>query len=495
MPPGLAFRGSLRRRRPPIPTFPREGGRAVGCASSCFTSRPARMGTGDVVVVAPLRARVGWIMFDWAFQPFFTVITAFIFAPYFANHVVGDPVAGQALWGYGQGIAGAAIALMAPPLGAIADAAGPRKPWILALALLTFAGSASLWWAEPGLGAGAAAWVVVACIVLATIGAEYSVVFNNAMLPSLVPPQRIGQLSAIGWGMGYLGGLASLGIMLAFFALPQVPALGLDKASHEPDRFAGPFTALWVIVFLVPLFLWTPDAPHSGLSRGGAVRAGLAELRQTLSSLRQYRNVLRYLVAHMLYIDGLSAVFAFGGIYASSLFGWNAMALGIFGIALIVVSTLGVFLGAVADRVLGSKRTVTLSVVLILLATAGIVSITADSVLFLVDVMPQAPGSEPGNPFDSTAEQVFFVFAGLLGLGGGPAQASSRTLLARLAPPDRLGQFFGLYALSGKATAFLAPFAVAAATDLLDSQRGGIAIILVFLLGGLVLLQGVRAPR
>jgi len=445
-------------------------------------------------------ARFGWAMFDWANQPFFTLVTTFIFAPYFTAVVVGDPVRGQAMWGYTQTVAGVAIALMSPALGAIADADGQRKPWIAVFQTLCAFGCALLWFALPGQQEGL--WLVLAAVVLATIGAEFSIVFNNALLPTLVPEERLGRLSGYAWALGYLGGLVALFFVLLAFSLPAEPLFGLDKAAHEHDRIVGPLSALWLVVFVLPMFLFTPDTPSSGLSRGQAVRRGLGRIAGTFRSLGSYRNIALFLAARMIFYDGLTAIFAFGGIYAAGIFGWSTTSLGIFGIVLTVFAAAGAAAGGVLDDRLGSKRTTVAAVAGLAVATLGVVSIATepmgdglrrDTVLFLLSYEVAVP---PGaGLFATPTEWVFLVFGILVGVFGGPAQAASRTMLARLSPPQKLGEFYGLYALSGKATAFLAPFTVAVLTDAYDSQRAGLAAIVVFLIVGLLLFLPVREER
>lgn len=435
-------------------------------------------------------AEASWTTFDWAFQPFFTLVTTFIFAPYFVASVAPDDVSGQAWWGYTQTVAGICIALLSPVLGAVADAAGPRKPWIAALALLTFVGCALLWLAVPGVGGGTLV-LVLAAITLATIGAEFAIVFNNAMLPDLVPPERVGVLSALGWGIGYVGGLISLGLVLGLFVLPEVPAFGLDKLAHEAERLSGPLSAVWLAVFILPMFLFVPDKPHQGLPRGAAVRQGLRQLAGTLRNLRHYRMQMRFLLAHMIYGDALLAIFAFGGIYARSTFGWDLLTIGIFGILLNVLAMAGSFLGGLLEARAGSKATVVFSLLLLIAGTLAILSISADRIFFVIEVTPPAPGR---GLFASPAEIAFLASTLILGLPFGPAQASSRSLMARLAPPSMTTEFFGLYALSGKATAFLAPFLIGLVTEITRDQRLGIAVVVPFLLIGLWLLSGVREP-
>ncbi len=440
---------------------------------------------------ASAAGKFGWAMFDWANQPFFTLVVTFIFAPYFTSVVVGDPVRGQALWGYTQAIAGVTIAVLAPFLGAIAEAGGPRKPWIGCFTLHCIVGSCLLWLATPAADPGRLD-LILALVIIATIGAEFAIVFNNAMLPSLVPDQKMGGLSGNAWGIGYVGGLLALAVVLLGFSFPEEPLFGLDKASHQHDRMVGPMTGIWFALFVLPLFLWTPDSRPSGLGLVQASRAGVAKLMLTLRRLGRLRNVAKYLVARMIYYDGQTAIFAFGGIYAAGLFGWSSTELGIFGIVILVFAALGCFVGARMDDRLGSKSTIIIALVGLIFCTLGVVSIGDGRAFFVVAVdMPVADQAL----FASTAERIFMAIAILLGICGGPAQAASRTMLARLVPRENVGEFFGLYALSGKATAFMAPLSIAFLTESFESLRVAIAVILVFLVVGLLGLLTVREER
>src|SRR6201991_1013258 len=216
----------------------------------------------------PRVAVVSWIFFDWAAQPYFTLITTFVFAPYFATHVAATPASGQSLWGFATAAAGLTIALLSPVLGAIADANGRRKPWIAGFGALLVIGASLMWFGSPG-NVGAIPALLLAYAV-ATIGVEFAIVFNNSMMPTLVPPEQIGRLSGTGWATGYAGGILSLILVLGFLAanpetghtlLGFTPLFGLDPVTHQGDRIAGPLTGVWFIVFALPMFLLTPDYP------------------------------------------------------------------------------------------------------------------------------------------------------------------------------------------------------------------------------------------
>ncbi len=454
------------------------------------------------VTGGPVASKAGqwsWAFFDWANQPYFSLITTFIFAPYFVVGFVGDPVKGQALWGYTQAIAGLAIAFGSPLLGAIADQTGARKPWIFFFSVFFVIGVSLLWLAVPGAPNGPG--FVMAAIVCAALGMEFALVFYNAMLPTLVSKERMGMLSGFGWGVGYVGGLIALFFVLGFLVADVqtgltlfgiTPLFGLDPVMREADRFTGPMAALWYTVFSLPIFLLTPDVARTRIGAGRAVSQGISQLRATLAKLPSFKNIGLFLVARMTYYDGLTAIFAFGGIYAAGTFGWGIQSLGVFGIVLSVFAALGAFAGGWMDDRLGSKLTVLIAIVGLIIGTLLSVSITADTILFVIEVSPRAADAAA---FTSVGEQVYLLAGILIGVSGGPAQAASRTLMARLAPADMMAEFFGLYALSGKATSFVAPLVIAIATTAANSQRAGLYVVIVFLIGGFLLMLPVKEEQ
>jgi MFS transporter, UMF1 family len=438
----------------------------------------------------------GWMMFDWAAQPFFTVITTFIFGPYFISRMAPDAATGQAYWGYGIAIGGLLIAILSPVLGSIADQTGPRKPWIAFFAAIKMACLAGLWIAAPGSDL----FLVVAIFTVASVAAEFSIVFNDSMLLRLVPQQDVGRVSNIAWGLGYLGGMIVLIFVIALLAAsPEtgktiigVPALfGLDPALGEDARATGPISALWYFVFILPMFFFTPDVggPRSGL--GNAVREGLAELKSTFAEARQRLGLMRFLVARMVYQDGVNALLALGGGFAAAMFGWSITEIGIYGIILNVVAIFGCLYASRADTKLGSKTVVSFCILLLLLATIGIVSTGPGFTAF---GLLQFDGTDSGGLFGTAAEKAYIVYGLLIGIAFGPVQASSRAYMARSVTEEESGRYFGLYALSGRATSFLAPFLVASVTVATDSARAGMAVIIVFFVLGYLLLRGAPYP-
>lgn len=431
----------------------------------------------------------GWMWFDWANQPFNTLIVTFIFAPYFAAEVVGDPVRGQALWGTAAAISGATVALLAPLLGAIADRTGARKHWVLVFSVPYLLGCLAFWLAVPGM---ADPTVVLVAYFLAFLGSEFGQIFTNAMLPDLGPRREIGRISGSGWALGYVGGLVSLIAVLALLApapgsdrtlIGIAPILGLDPAAGEPARATGPLSAIWYVVFALPLFLWTPDVPRRPLA--GAFRAGLADLVATVRRIRRHGSLLAFLAASMIYRDALVALFTFGGIYAAGVLDWDLFQLGLFGIVAAGVGAIGAWIGGRADRAFGPRPVIVASIWCLIAVCAVALMTTRESVLLI----PLDEGSR-------LPDLVFMTAGGLLGAASGSLQAASRTLLIHQAE-DRIAyaQAFGLYALSGKVTAFIGPALIAATTALTGSQRLGVSPVIALFLVGLWLLYWVKTDN
>lgn len=444
----------------------------------------------------------GWMFFDWAQQPFHTLIITFVFAPYFTSAVAPDPARGQELWGYATGIGGLLIAFSSPVLGAIADASGPRKPWIAFFSILGVAGCWMLWFATPGTENLAP---VLFAVALGVFGMEFAAVFNNAMMPTLVPRSELGRLSGSAWGLGYVGGLIALVFILGFLAgqpdtgktlLGMKPLFGLDAAAREGDRASGPLTAIWYVVFVLPMFLFTPDVMRKP-SIAGAVRSGLSRLRGTLRRLPGERSYFSFLISSMLYRDALNALYAFGGIYAAGVLGWTIVQIGIFGILANITGALGAWIGGLADQRFGPKLVVTVTGLVLAACCLLVISTTQTEILF-VTVAPT--GAESSLP-----DIVFYIAGALIGAAGGAIQAASRTLLVDQVDKDRVTEAFGLYALSGKATTFIGPLTIAMVTGIVasdafnlttqDAQRIGVTPIIVLFVTGLALLPMVRSRQ
>ncbi len=427
----------------------------------------------------------GWYAFDWANQPYNTLLLTFIFAPYFAATVAPDPVAGQRLWGWMLAVTGLSIALLAPIMGAVADSAGRWRPWVILWSALYVLGSFALWWAVPGMEP---LWPILLAFAIGMVGLEFGIVFVNALLPTLARREELGRISGTGWALGYAGGVVSLALMLLFFAemdngrtlIGIAPIFGLDAQAHEGTRAVGPLTALWYLVFVIPFFLWIPEYRRPP-APSGAVRRGLGELLATLRGLPRHPSLLAYLGSSMLYRDALNGIFAFGGIYAAGVLGWSIVDIGVFGIVAAVVGAVACWLGGKADSAFGPKPVIVAGICALIAVCLVVVS-TDRSMLIGI---PLADGSR-------LPDIAFYICGAVIGAAGGTLQAASRTMMVRQANPERMTEGFGLYALSGKVTAFLAPGLVALATQITDSQRLGVAPLIALFLCGLLLLVWVK---
>ena len=446
----------------------------------------------------------GWMAFDFSAQPFFTVVLTFVFGPYFVSQLAPDPATGQTWWSLSATIAGLIVAFGSPFLGAVADRAGPRKPWIGVFAAFKIAALCLLWFAAPGSSLALATML----IVVATVAAEFSIVFNDAMMPRLLRNDEIGRVSNIAWGLGYAGGIVFLIGALAFLAgsketgltlLGLLPAFGLDPAEGEGARATAPLAALWYLVFILPMFFLTPDRAR-GERVSSAASKGLGDLLSTFREIRQRRPLFQFLIARMIYQDGVNALLVLGGAFAAGMFGWTLTESGLFGIILNVVAIPSCFAAGVLDARLGSKAVVVMAIACLSLATIGIISTSPDSALF--GLLSFAPPSEGDGIFASGAEKSYIVFGLLIGLAFGPIQASSRSWMAKSITPEEAGRYFGFYAFIGRATSFLAPAAVAATTAIaaqsftpIMASRIGMASLIVFFVVGLVMVLRTPGPR
>ncbi len=433
-----------------------------------------------------MRRRIwGWFFFDWASQPYSTLLLTFIFAPY-VKELIGDGARAQSAWGFGIGLAGFAIAILAPILGAISDVSGNRLNWIRLFSVCYVVGAGMLWFAAPG---SFNLTTTLCWFALGMIGMEFATIFTNSMLPDLGTREEIGRISGNGWAFGYLGGLAALVIMLCLLAenaetgrtlIGIKPILGLDPAAREGTRAVGPLTALWYLVFMVPFFAFVRD-PKPAKAPRGAVMAALGHLGETIRGLPRSPSLFAYLGSSMFYRDALNGLYFFGGIYASGVLDWSVTQIGIFGILAIVSGALFALLGGMADSRFGPKPVIRACIIVLTLVSIVTITISRDSVLGFA----LAPGSV-------LPDVLFFLIGAVIGAAGGVIQSASRTMMVRQARPDFMAEAFGLYALAGKATSFIAPTLIGVVTAMSHSQQIGILPLVFLFLLGLWLLRWVK---
>ncbi len=407
---------------------------------------------------------MAWCLYDAANSAFNTVIITFVFSVYFARSIVGDETQGSALWSYAMAASGIIVAFASPALGALADHYGARKPGLLLFSAMCIIPCALLYFAAPGVSV----WPVLGLLVIANTGFELALVYANAMLPHIAAPGMIGRVSGWAWGMGYAGGLACLvlSLVLLIGVGNFTPLLHLPQDHAENVRATAPLTAMWFALLTVPLVLWTHDAAHTGLSVRQAAQKGLRQLADALHHVRRQKNMALFLVASAIYRDGLNTLFAVGGLYAAGVYNMNFTDIMIFAIGINVAAGIGAAAFAFADDKWGSKKTIMISL-------AGLV-MTGVATLLVHD------------------KTVFMVMALALGIFIGPAQSAGRTLAARLSPPGMVAQTYGLYAFTGKAVSFCGPLAFGLAVSAFDSQRAGLATIILFWLAGAALLAKVK---
>ncbi len=397
-------------------------------------------------------AMLAWWLYDWACSAFNTIVVTFVFAAYFVRAVAADPVQGTADWAAAQTVAGLVIAVGSAPLGTVADRGGHRRSMLAGFTTVTVLCTASLWFVRPQPDSPLLALVLVA---VATITLEFATVFYNAMLPDIAPPGRIGRVSGIGWGLGYAGGLVCLALCLTLLIDPHPPLFGLSPTDAQPVRATTLFAAAWIALFAWPVVLLGPSQEgRRGELRGLYWRA----LREA--------GVARFLLARMLYTDGLTTLFAFGGIFATGTFGMNARETLILGIALNLTAGLGAAGFALIEDRVGARPVVLTAVTALTVLGTGVLLVRS--------------------------AQWFWVLALALGVFVGPAQAASRSLMARLAPAGSRNAYFGLYAISGRVTGFVGPMALGAMTAASGSQRAGMGVIVVLLAVGGWLLATTR---
>lgn len=434
----------------------------------------------------------GWFFYDWASQPFHTLLMTFVFGPYFAivasqyymgigqDETLADANA-QIVWSNCLAITGLIIGFGGPILGAIADTTGLRKPWIGTFSVIYLITALALWFTLPD---GSNMWLMLSVFGLCFIMAEYTYIFTNAQLPSLGSIDEVGKISGSGFGFGYAGGVLSLLIMLLFFVeqdngktmiLELDPLFGLDAAQKEGTRFVGPFVAIWFAIFMIPYFAWVRE--DKSLLRKLNISEGLTNIVGSIKSLPSRKSLFSYLVASMFYRDALNGLYTFGGTYAVLVLNWNIVKLGQFGIIAAVSAALFSWLGGFLDRRIGPKPVI---VVMVCILTVVCFVIVNTSLTHVFGVAVPEGSNLP--------DLVFYTCGVFIGGMGGILQSASRSMMVRHTRLEKATEGFGLYALSGRATAFLAPALIGIVTAISGDARIGISPLVGLFIVGLVLL-------
>jgi UMF1 family MFS transporter len=444
---------------------------------------------------------LSWALFEWARNPYVILCGIYVLGPYVATVVIGDPVRGQQLISGWHKIAGVIVAVSAPFLGAATDRMGRRKPLLAAVLALMAPAIFLQYWAMPG-GVGLPLWALGCLVVIAAVTFAWTEVLHNSMLSAVAKPQALPHVSGLGLALGNAASVLLLVFVLWTMALPgqvdlpflpPAPMFGLDAAAHEPSRIVAPISALWLVLFSLPLFISAPDLRSTGEGFGAALRNGVGNVARTLRKLGQHRNVGLFLLARMLYADGKTAILIFSGIYAAGVMGWRLIEMLAYGVTLSVFAVVGGLAGGWLDDRLGPKRAVATEIGVTLACLIVMVSMSSDAMLFFIPVEPGALAW--GGPVFQTPPELAYLGASIvIAMSITAAYASSRTLMARLAPPGMEGELFGLYALSGSATMWLGPMLVEGFTGAYHSQKAGFASIALLLMAGFGLLLLVKPP-
>ena len=416
------------------------------------------------MMAAPSRKSVAaWALYDFANSAFTTLIVTFVYAAYFTKGIADNETLGTAQWAWAITITALVVAVLSPYLGAIADQYELRQRFLLLSTIIAVAGSALLFFPSEGQ-----VLTALCVFTVANIAFEMSNVFYNAYLPDLSSEKSIGRISGLGWGLGYIGGLLCLAVALFGFVQAEHPLFGLSTEENEHIRATNLLVAVWYAAFAIPIFLCIRGRRPKRITDLKSVLEGAnAQLTGTFKEIRvRYQQLLRFLIARLVYNDGLITLFAFGGVYAVGTFDFTTEEVIVFGIALNVTAGLGAFLFGYLDDRLGGKTAIHLSL-------AGLIAFGIAGIL--------APNA------------TWFWIASLgAGMVVGPNQSASRSLMGRFAPPEKRNEFFGFYALSGKATSFVGPLLLGQITLWSGSQRAGMATIIAFFVVGMVLMTRIN---
>lgn len=391
---------------------------------------------------------IAWSLYDWASSPVPTLHATFIFSVFFTTAVM--PEGGTAAWAWMTSATAFALAIAAPVFGRIADTTGASKKLLgLATAIGAIA-TASLWFIEPDVSFATAALMLSALSIFAM---EVSFVFYNAMLPAVARPDGYGRASGLAWGLGYAGAILALVLVLVLFVLPDIPAFGIGTEGAANIRITMCFAALWLCIFAAPLFLVVHTPPPVASKKSFA-----QQFKASIAVAMKIPDMPRFLLARMLFADGLVTLFAFGGIYAAKVFGFSQTMVLVFAIVLNITAGIGAAVGGFADDRFGSTRVMRTS--LIILALLGGIAILAPS------------------------QAVFWLAGAALGLFIGPVQSSARVYVAHKAPEEHRASMFGLMMLSGKATSFIGPLLYGVLITATGNERAGMIVVIVMIAAG-----------
>ena len=405
-----------------------------------------------------------WCFYDFGNSAFTTLVITFIYSTYFTKAIAENEIDGTYLWSQAIAITAVIVSLLSPILGAIADKGGYRKIFLTLTTYMSIGATALLFFPIKGQ-----ILFALILVVIANVNFELGGVFYNAYLPEIVSRKKIGRISGIGWGAGYLGGLLAMLVAMIGFVSADDPWFGLKIDTGEHIRGTNVLVAAWFFIFTLPTILYLKEKKVESANRIGiVVLNSIQALKKTFQEIKIYKNTVRFLISRLIYNDGLVTIFAFGAIYASGTFGFTFNEIMIFGIVLNIAAGSGAFLMGYIDDVIGGKLTIQISLIGLMIAV--LLAVFANSKL------------------------LFWVSGIIVGLFAGPNQSASRSLMGRLTPPDKINEFYGFFAFSGKLTSFLGPMLLGIFTKYFSSQRYGVAVVFIFFFVGFLLMRNVNEP-
>lgn len=392
-----------------------------------------------------------WTLFDFANTSFSIIVVTFVYAVYFKKTVAQNLPIGDLYWSISTSIAMIVTALISPILGAVADHSAGKKRFLLFFTILCLTSTSLLYF----VGEGMIFWGIF-LFVLANIGFEAGLVFYDAFLPEITQPKNFGRVSGYGFAMGYFGSLATLAIIY--------PLIQKDLIQET-----FPITSAFFLIFSLPIFFSLKEHRKTNVRTDSFVKIGINRVWTTLTHLKNYKNLVIFLLAYFFYIEGVNTVIFFSGNYASTTLKFETSELFVFFITVQTTAIIGsILLGITADSI-GQKKTIMISLVLWLITVCLAYLIT-----------------------DKTG----FYFVGLLaGAAMGSSQSTSRSLMSKLTPPDKKTEFFGFYSFFGKSSAVVGPMVFGLVSYVTKSQRLAIISIAFFFLIGLLILTKVKDPK
>jgi UMF1 family MFS transporter len=454
-------------------------------------------GAEDVLIPAPpkrlSRSALSWILHQGTRDPYVILITIYVFSPYFSRVLVGDPVKGQATVADISTIFGLITACTAPLLGASIERFGPRKPLMALIIAIMVPLLFALWLAKPG---GMPVDMVGWALIVLGVAYNWGDVTNNSLLARASEPGQEPVLSGLGYAVANGLSVSLLIFVMWAFVLPgavpwsfvpSAPLFGLSQTEHEPSRIVGPLAGAVMLLGAIPFFLWTRDAPRTGVSVLASLKEGAKLIVDTFGNLKGHAEVAKFLGARMLYCDGMTALLIFGGLFAAGLMKWGELEMLAYGISLSIFGVLGGLIAPWLDHKLGPRRAVQVEIAGCILMLMGTLGMGREKILFFWTWDAATHPAVWNGPLFRTLPELVYLGMGLLIAVFVTAQyASSRTLLVRLAPQDRMAAFFGLFSLSGTATMWLGSLLVALATRVFESQVAGFIPIAGLLALGLI---------